>query len=266
MPSLVSAPAICSVGSPIMKSKLQIPSANPGRCPRSFSVPASMRIALLAACLSLCSAFSLDAQTTASFAISDATVVEGNGPGMNNAVFTVTKTGVNTSPVTIKFATANGSALAAVDYQAQSSTLTFGPTDVTMTISVPIIGDTIDELNETFFVNLSKNNEEDSTTFTDSSGTGTITDDDGPPAISIDDVTQAEGNSGMTAFTFTVTLSNASSSTVTVEYATQDDTATAGMDYMQQNGTVTFAAGETSKTVTVQVTGERPLSRTRLSS
>ena len=50
-----------------------------------------------------------------------------------------------------------------------------------------------------------------------------------------------------------MTLSRAPSSTVTVDYATADGTATAGSDYTAVNGTLTFAAGETEKTVSVAV-------------
>ncbi|MDY3554378.1 Calx-beta domain-containing protein [Gemmata sp. JC717] len=73
----------------------------------------------------------------------------------------------------------------------------------------------------------------------------------GPPAVSIGNVTAAEGNAGGTSFTFTVTLSTASTQTVTVSYATVAGTATAGADYTPAAGTLTFAPGETSKTVTV---------------
>ena len=68
--------------------------------------------------------------------------------------------------------------------------------------------------------------------------------------LSINNVTQAEGNSGTTPFTFTVTLSRASTSTVTVNCATANGTATAGSDYVAVSRTVlTFAPGQTSKTL-----------------
>src|SRR5205823_7954473 len=80
---------------------------------------------------------------------------------------------------------------------------------------------------------------------------------DTPPTISINDVAQLEGNSGTSAFVFTVTLSNASSQTVTVQYTTSDGTAmTADNDYVAASGTVTFNPGETSKSITVTVNGD----------
>src|SRR5207245_3154175 len=75
--------------------------------------------------------------------------------------------------------------------------------------------------------------------------------------ISINDVSLAEGNSGTTSFVFTVSLSNASSQTITVTYATADGTATtADNDYVAANGTLTFNPGDTSKTITVTVNGD----------
>jgi hypothetical protein len=80
----------------------------------------------------------------------------------------------------------------------------------------------------------------------------------GPPAISINDATVAEGNvtpGGMNA-TFTVTLSAASGQTVTVNYATANGTATAGSDYAAGSGTLTFTAGMTAQTFSVAVKGD----------
>jgi hypothetical protein len=81
--------------------------------------------------------------------------------------------------------------------------------------------------------------------------------DQGLGQISINDVALAEGHSGFTAFVFTVTLSTASSKPVTVQYATADGTATAGQDYVATAGTLTFAADETTQTITVQVKGDK---------
>jgi Ca2+-binding RTX toxin-like protein len=75
--------------------------------------------------------------------------------------------------------------------------------------------------------------------------------------ISIDDVSHNEGNSGTTAYTFTVSLSGPTGTVVTVDYATSDGSATtADGDYGAASGTVTFQSGETTKTVTVLVNGD----------
>ena len=77
------------------------------------------------------------------------------------------------------------------------------------------------------------------------------------PAISITDVTMAEGNSETVNFVFSVTLDRATSNTVTLTYATQDGTATSGSDYIAiTNQTLTFQPNETSKQITVPVTGD----------
>src|SRR5262249_9352514 len=77
------------------------------------------------------------------------------------------------------------------------------------------------------------------------------------PTLSIGNATVTEGNSGPTDATFTVNLSAASSNTVTIDYATADGTATtADDDYIAASGTLTFAPGETSQTITVPINGD----------
>ena len=73
----------------------------------------------------------------------------------------------------------------------------------------------------------------------------------GPPAISVSDATVQEAEGAV--LEFSVTLSHASSRTVTVDYATQDGTAQAGSDYTAKTGTLTFNTGDTSQTVSVTV-------------
>src|SRR5262249_51950463 len=90
----------------------------------------------------------------------------------------------------------------------------------------------------------------------DNQGVGTILDDE--PSISISDVWKSEGkNRQTTLFTFSVTLSAAYDQPVTVSFKTTDGTATvAGGDYQAASGTLTFAPGETTKTITIVVNGD----------
>src|SRR6185312_2567553 len=94
-------------------------------------------------------------------------------------------------------------------------------------------------------------------TLATASATGTISNDDPVPTVAVSSPSVAEGNSGTASLTFTVALSNPSSQATVVNYATADGTATAGSDYAATSGALTFAPGETSKTVTVSVTGDR---------
>ena len=86
---------------------------------------------------------------------------------------------------------------------------------------------------------------------------GVIGSDGGPlPALSIADLSVAEGNGDHAHFMFEVTLDQAADGPVTVAYSTANGTATAGSDYTATSGTLTFAAGETSKTVHVDIGGD----------
>jgi len=80
--------------------------------------------------------------------------------------------------------------------------------------------------------------------------------DDSPPTLSISDVSVAEGHAGTQSALMTVTLSAPSTQTVTVNYATANGTATSGGDYQAKSSTLTFAPGETSKTISVLITGD----------
>ena len=153
--------------------------------------------------------------------ISDVTLAEGNA-GTATATLNVALSAASSQTVTVNYATANGTAIAGADYQAAGGTLTFSPGQTVKSISVPVSGETLVELNETFSVNLSG---AQNATILDSQGVATITNDDSA-SLSINDVTLAEGNAGTTSFTFTVTLSAAVDAPATVSFATADGTAT----------------------------------------
>ena len=197
-------------------------------------------------------------QPPISLSINDVTVTEGNS-GTTNATFTVSLSSAASTVVSVDYATANGTATAGTDYIALPTTpLTFNPGETSKTITVPVNGDNQVELNETFFVNLSNLQTNGSNvSLADNQGQGTINNDDSA-TISINDVTVIEGNSGTTNAVFTVTLSNAVDTAVTVNYATADGTATTtDNDYTAIATTpLIFNAGETSKTITVAVNGD----------
>ncbi|WP_425525149.1 putative Ig domain-containing protein [Xanthomonas arboricola] len=186
--------------------------------------------------------------------INNVSVNEGNA-GTTNATFTVSLSQpAGTGGVSFDIATADGTATAGVDYVASSltgQTIPAGSSSATFTVLVN--GDTLSEPNETFFVNVSNVT---GASVGDGQGQGTIVNDDALPALSIDDVSVNEGNSGTTTATFTVSLSAASGQTVSVNYITADGTATAGSDYAARSGTLTFAPGVTAQGVAITVNGD----------
>ena len=185
--------------------------------------------------------------------ISDVTVLEGN-TGFKNAVFTVTLSGPSTSAVTVNYATASGTASAGADYTSASGTLSIPAGSLTGAITVKVLGDKVYEPAETFTVVLSSASS--GTTIADSTGVGTITDNETAPVINVNNVAITEGNSGVKVLTLTMTLSRPSYQTVSVTYQSADDTATAGIDYVAVAGALTFAPGETSKTIAVTINGD----------
>ena len=193
-----------------------------------------------------------DDDAAPSLAISDVTVTEGN-TGTVTATMTVTLSAASAKTVTVHYATANGTAVQPGDYASKSGDLTFAPGETSKTIDVLVNGDTVDEANETFVVDLTAPT---NATVADPQGTATITDDDGAATLAISDVTVTEGNTGTVNAVFTVTLATASGQAVTVHYATADGTAVQPGDYASKSGDLTFAPGETSKTVTVLVNGD----------
>ncbi|MCG3200065.1 MAG: hypothetical protein GHCLOJNM_04594 [bacterium] len=282
--------------------------------------------------------------------IGDVTITEGNA-GQSAAVFAVTLSAASGQTVTVGYATANGTALAGSDYVAASGTLTFTPGTLSQNVTVQVLGDTVDEEDETFFVNLSA---PVNATIAKAQGIGTIVDDDEPanqppvanagpdqavfvvdtiqldgsastdpdgdpityqwsvasapagaavtfnpgqavasptvsvnlagsyvfrlvvndgtqnsapdevtvtvnavPTLAINSVQVTEGDSGTVDAVFTVTLSGPINRIVTVNYATANGTATAGVDYVATSGTLSFPAGSTApQSITVQVNGD----------
>jgi hypothetical protein len=179
-----------------------------------------------------------------SLTVNDVTVTEGDS-GAKNAVFTVTLSASSADPITVDYATVDGSAEAPDDYLPGSGTLTFAPGELSKQVIVAVAGDTLDEPHETYSVELAN---AVGATIADGRGAGTILDNDPQVSISVDDVTRAEANGPAT---FAVSLAKASGKVVTVAYATADGSAVAGNDYSARSGTLVFLAGDTSKSVSV---------------
>ena len=197
-------------------------------------------------------------------AISDANSVTEGNLGTVAAMFTVGLSTAYSEPVTVRYATVDGNAtLGGGDYQATSGTLTFAPGQTSKTVTVLVNGDRLGERNESFSVQLS---EPGNSFLGRALAAVTIVDDE--PGMSIASHIGAEGNVGDTLFEVTVQLTAAYDAPVTVDYFTTELTddwiwgygyspATAGVDFDSAADTLTFAAGETSKSITVVVQGDR---------
>ena len=185
-----------------------------------------------------------------SIAISDVSVAEGNA-GARNATIVVSLSAPAARTVSVSYATANGTAAAGSDYDTASGKLTFAPGQTSQSIVIPVRGDRVAEADESFVVNLRS-----AKGAAIAKGRGYVSIQDDEPRVSIVGVTCVEGNAGTTPLTNTVSLSAAYDAPVTVNYATSDGTAAAGSDYQAQTGMVTFAPGETSKPIAVQVIGD----------
>ena len=189
------------------------------------------------------------------------TVTEGNA-GTTTLRYTVTLNPASGRSVTVAYADPRtGTATSATDYTAVTAgTLTFQAGEVRKTLNVAVRGDAADEDHETVVLRLSSAS---NATLTGGGasldGTGTITDDDAAPTVSVADAAAvAEGDDPATTtdMSFTVTLSAASGRTVSVPY-TLGGTAQAGADYRGgTSGTLTVAAGSASGDIVVAVRGD----------
>ena len=180
-------------------------------------------------------------------------VREGNS-GTTALVFTFTLSPASTDPVSVSVNTSQGTAKSGSDYQSvPRGTVTFAPGQTKQTFTVQVIGDTVTEADEQFRLDVKSPM---NATLGTASGTGTIVNDD-LPTVSVNSPAVKEGNSGTTALTFTLTLSQASAKQVSVLVNTLQGTAKSGNDYVSVGrGTVTFAPGQTTQTFTVQVVGD----------
>ena len=180
--------------------------------------------------------------------IAGATAAEDDG----KIEFAVTLDAASGEAVTVDYATSDGTAKAGTDYAAASGTLEFAAGETSETVEVTLADDALAEGDETFKVTLSNVS---GASVAASEATGTIEDDEGTPTLTIADATATEGD----ALAFTVTLSPAASTDVTVGYAAADGTATSdsghadGADYTAPaaNAELTILAGQTTGTISI---------------
>lgn len=180
--------------------------------------------------------------------------LSGNSYMVNEEIGTATLTATLSAAlgvtVTVNYATSNETAQAGSDYISTTGPLTFTPGVIVQNFSVPILDDTLDEVNETLRLTLF--NAANATVGTPYAATLTIVDDDPPPTIQFHSSVFNVPEYAHTA-SITVTLSTSSTLPVTVNYATVNGTAAAGSDYLIVIGTLTFTPGTTVQTFIVPI-------------
>jgi hypothetical protein len=179
--------------------------------------------------------------------------VEGNDPARYLSA-TVSLSAASSQIVTVNYAMVDGTATAGTDYLPENGVITFIPGQTSQTIGILVLGDKQAEADESFTLHVS--DPVNARLASTEPVTVSLQDDDTQPTVSLSGTTRQEGNSGSGSASVTVRLSGIYSEAVTVDYATQDGTAKAGSDYTATAGSLTFAPGETSKTIAVPVLGD----------
>ncbi|WP_238319322.1 Calx-beta domain-containing protein [Parvularcula oceani] len=176
-----------------------------------------------------------------SFFVDDPRATEGG-----ELIFTVTLDRVSSVEHRVDYETQNHPTVSSDDYTATSGTLTFPVGQTEKEVRVAITQDEIHEGVE--YVYLMIGSPTNGAMIGDDHGDGRIADDD-PVSVRVGDDSAQEGGS----LEFTVSLNRSSSKSHKIDFATSNSTAQAGTDYDAENGTLTFAPGETEKTFAVNV-------------
>ncbi len=184
--------------------------------------------------------------------IGDGWVVEGAAGQGRSALFPVTLGAASTRTVTsayrVVLTTTAGSA-GSVDVVAVSGTLSLPPGARSTVVSVPVVGDDLFEGNETFRVVLSSPS---GAVYADTTGLGTVADDEGPMTLEVGDVAVVETDSGSPSAQFEVRLVGGQApGPVSFSYATSSGTASSGSDFTARSGRFTFPPGETTGVIDV---------------
>jgi hypothetical protein len=168
-------------------------------------------------------------------------------------VFTVTLSQATTSSVKFDYYTSGITATPGEDYVPLNTSMTIPAGSVSATFSIAVYGDTKFETDETFAVYLANSGR--NAKIAVGRAVGTISNDD-LPSVTISDVEEVEGDSGTTSYVFSVQLSDALSTDVTMDYSSSDLTAIAGIDYEAKTGTLVIPAGSLVGTITINGYGD----------
>lgn len=195
-----------------------------------------------------------DAPTGPLVTIADVSLAEGTSASPTSYTITVALSAPAVEAITLRVATGDGTARS-TDYQGGTGTLTFEIGESVGSISLPVRADDFLETNETFFFAL---DQVTGAVASDTFAVCTITNDDtGLPVLEITDATPVtETDASGVSAQFTITLSVASATAVSVNVFSDLGTAVGGLDYTPASGTLTFAPGETVKNLTIAITGD----------
>lgn len=201
------------------------------------------------------------------FAIAGATASTAES---GSQTFTITRTHSTSQNQTIAWSVLTGGANGTVDAadfggSLPSGSVTFAPGEMSKTITITPTSDTTPETDETYTVQIALGAGTAGDSITTATATGTIENDDAVFHIAADQATLQEGHSGTTSLTFTITRSGDSSGTGSVDWKLSSASANAadfatgdtlGTNGGLPSGSVSFADGESSKTITIQVAGD----------
>ena len=186
--------------------------------------------------------------------VSDADVTEGNA-GETTATFTLQLLTAGVTPVTVSFATHDGSATEAdADYVPSAGSVVFAPGELTKSIAVQVRGDTWREHDETFSVVIS---EVRGGVVGKAFGTGTIRNDDERVGVTLLPAVVVETTgSQRSVLEYTAMIRGISDETFVLAFETRNGTALAGSDYRPNSGQILVRPGQTEKQIAVSVVGD----------
>ena len=234
----------------------------PGACRNVLSVRRRRRApfvtaasALLLVVVSLCSAGPVSARQLPVLSVKPASVNEGDS-GSTDVPVTVELSAPSSQTVTVQYKTMDYTATAGSDFQFVSGTLTFAPGVTQQTVVVPVLGDTVDELDEYLFIQLS-NAVNAGVSVSSNPPLLFIYDDDPTPRDTKLSAANYSFDEGVGVAAITVTRTGDLSEASSINYSTGDITARQATDYTAAYGTLTFAPGESTKQINVFITNDR---------
>jgi hypothetical protein len=217
--------------------------------------PRAAATLLLLALVLICSAAEASARQLPVLSVKPASVNEGDS-GATDVSVTVELSAPSSQTVTVQYRTNDYTATAGSDFQFVSGTLTFSPGVTQRTVTVPVLGDTVDELDEYLFVQLS-NATNAGISVSSNPPLLFIYDDDPTPRDTRFSAASYTFDEGVGAASVTVRRTGDLSVASSVNYATSDHSARQAQDYTPAYGTLTFAPGESEKTITILITNDR---------